>query len=292
MGNGMAYLYKIIRNGNDFSASADGGPSFFVGRRVPYEGNIGLYNIFAGSRLPKLDYNAQDFTAAFGFWAEFVEPTAICEGRNFLTLNSYDRAAFTFGFGQFAAHVEEGDFVQYLRKLLTLPDAVDYFPHLSIKNGHIHALDGLGRSTELENAQTTKPLMSYLNPTLDEVEDAEVIAATRFIHWTVQSQAAREVQISQMVATFKSFMKRAEKRVDMHNRPAAQCCVIADILHHGRGGKMTWPLIVEALRSTRPFEALLKITPPWQGRTEKLGRAIKANPAFVDRTWDSAKQDF
>ncbi len=47
----MAILFTIIRNGNDFSAKADNGPQFFVGRRVPYAGNIGLYNIFGGSKL-------------------------------------------------------------------------------------------------------------------------------------------------------------------------------------------------------------------------------------------------
>lgn len=50
----MAILFVISRLDRDFSCSADGGPKFFVGRRVSYEGRIGLYNISAGSRLNTL----------------------------------------------------------------------------------------------------------------------------------------------------------------------------------------------------------------------------------------------
>ncbi len=136
----MALLFAIRRSGNDFSCTADGGPPFFVGRRVPYEGHIGLYNIFANSKLAKLNFEAVDFEVSHGFWAHFIEPTALCEGRNFLTLNTYDRAAFTFGFAQFAAHVPDGDFVQYFRAMLGLPEAEAYFPHLAVIGGRIHRL--------------------------------------------------------------------------------------------------------------------------------------------------------
>lgn len=289
----MAHLYTIIRNGNDFSVSANDGPAFFVGRRVPYQGHIGLANIVGGSRLKRLVFDPAKFTDRFGFWAEFIDPTTHCEGRNFLALNSYDRAAFTFGFGQFAAHVPGGDFVQYLRSLLGLPDAQDYFPHLRIKDGHIHSIDGAGGSLALEDASSTAKLMAYLNPTLDEVEDAEVIAAARLIHWTTVSVAAQEEQVSQMVATFKSFMTRAQARVGIDGRSADLCCVIADILHHGRGGRMTWPLIDESLKSAKPLEALLSIgVPPWKDRCEKLRKAIAANPNFKTKHWDAESKDF
>src|SRR5512146_2408539 len=131
-GAGMPIFFKILRNGDDFSCSADNGSAFFVGRRVPYEGHIGLYNIFRSSKIERLNYAAADFDAQHGFWATLIEPTAICEGLNFLTLNTYDAAAFTFGFGQFAAHVPNGDFVKYFRALLGLPNAADYFPHVGL----------------------------------------------------------------------------------------------------------------------------------------------------------------
>lgn len=289
----MSILFEIQRTGNNFFATADGGSRFFVGKRVPYKGNIGLYNIFEDTPLQKLNYAAKDFTATLGFWANFIEPTAKCEGRNFLTLNTYDRAVFTFGFGQFAAHVPNGDFVRFFRALLATPKARDYFPHLVIKNGHIHSTGNSGKTTPLEDDDSTDGLKRYLNPSLDEVEDSEVIAAAKFIHWTANDEAARQLQVDQMVATFRGFMRRAEGRVAMDNRPAPECCIIADILHHGRGGKMTWPLIDEALKSSTPFDSLLAIgSPEWDERRKTLRKAIAADSAFATQRWDTTAHDF
>ena len=44
-------LYDFQGRASTFSVTADGGSKFFVGRRVPYEDNIGLYNIFARTPL-------------------------------------------------------------------------------------------------------------------------------------------------------------------------------------------------------------------------------------------------
>jgi hypothetical protein len=288
----MPILFKILRDGRDYSCSADGGARFFVGRRVAYEENVGLYNIFSGSRLPRLPYQSADYQASLGFWAHFIEPTAICEGRNFLTLNTYDRAAFTFGFGQFAAHVPNGDFVDYFRTLLTLPNASDYFPNLALVDGRIVRRDG-NRVTPLESDDTTRPLMAYLNPDLGDVQDDEVIAAAKLIHWTTNTPAARQAQVDQMVATFRSFMKRADARIGIDGLPADQACVIADILHHGRGGRMTWPSIAEALRSSNPFNNLIAIgAPQWDERKRTLARAIRADAAFQTKRWSRADSDF
>jgi hypothetical protein len=289
----MAILFSIERLGNDFSARADGGPKYFVGRRVPYEDKIGLYNIFSGTKIEKIYYRSVDYVESLGFWASFIEPTAICEGRNFLTLNTYDRAAFTFGFGQFAAHVPNGDFVEYFRALLETSSAKSYFPHLTLSNSRIHSVSNNGTLTQIEDDDSTTKLMRYLNPSFEEVEDNEVIAAAKFIHWTVADSAARQIQIDQMVATFKRFMRRAEARINMNDRPASHCCVIADILHHGRGGKMTWPLIDAAVKSSKPFESLVTIgAPKWDHRKSKLKKAIESGDAFEGMVWDSATHDF
>lgn len=289
----MAILFRIIRNGDDFSASADGGSPFFVGRRVPFQGNIGLFNIFAGTKLQRLNYAAADFTAAFGFWAEFVEPTAACEGRNFLTLNTYDRAAFTFGFAQFAAHVPNGDFVRYFKILLGRPEAKDYFPNLDLAGGRICRDDGGPAPVPLEDDASTAALMAYLNPDLSEVQDAEVIAAAKLIHWTGNVVAAREAQVQVMTDAYRGFMRRADARVGIDGRNAEQCCVIADILHHGRGGRMTWPLVDQALRGSRPFDDLIAIgAPQWEERKKTLKAEIRKRPAFTAKTWSRAAGDF
>jgi hypothetical protein len=288
----MPILFKIIRNGDDFSCSADNGAAFFVGRRVSYEGNIGLYNVFARSRLQKLNYAASDFQQQSDFWATLIEPTAICEGLNFLTLNTYDRAAFTF-FGQFAAHVANGDFVKYFRSLLTLPNASDYFPHLGIIGGRICQTDG-AQPAALESDGDTKPLMKYLNPNLGEVQDSEVIAAAKLIHWTSTTPTARDAQVSEMVAVFQNYMKSADQRVGIDGASGKFCSVIADILHQGRGGGgTTWPQIHQAMRSSKPYEALLAIGPPkFDSRKATLKRAIDARPEIAAKHWSRAKGDF
>jgi hypothetical protein len=289
----MPILFNIIRSGNDFFCSADGEPQYFVGRRVPYEGNIGLYNIFRGSPLERLLYSAGNYTGNFGFWAEFIEPTALCEGRSFLTLNSYDRAAFTFGFAQFAAHVPDGDFVTYFRTILGLPEADDYFPNLALISGRIHRTGDPAGPVPLESATSTAPLMKYLNPTLDEVEDSEVIAAAKLIRLTSKSRPAREAQVERMVATFRELVRRADARVGLDSRTADQCCVVADILHQGRGGRMTWPLIQTALRSTKPLDQLLAIGEhKYASRIATLRAAIRARPVLKSKKWSSASNDF
>jgi len=289
----VAILFQIQRQGSDFSVTADGGPRLFVGRKVEYKGKIGLFNIFAGSKLPKLLYDPAEHAGTEGFWARFVEPTAICEGRSYLTLNTYDRAAFTFGFGQFAAHVPDGDFVRYFRTLLGQAEARDYFPHLGVINGRIHRTEIGSQPEPLESGQSTAPLMAYLNPGLSEVEDAEVIAAGKLIHWTLQHVSARAAQVQTMIATYRTFMARADNRVGIDKRPARECCVIADILHHGRGGSTTWPQIDAAVKTSDPYGSLLKIgSPLWDERLKTLRKAINDRPDFLQLRWSRSAQDF
>lgn len=285
----MAISFDIIRDGSDYWATADGGPRFFVGRRVAYEGRVGLYNVFPGSPLQKFDYNPKNYLDRFGFWARFIAPTAGCEGRNFLTLNSYDRAAFTFGFGQFAAHVPDGDYVLWLRAMLTLPEAKAYFPDLELAAGRITSRS----AGQLETAASTAPLMRYLNPSASAVDNAEVEAAARLIHWTANHRPARLAQIAQMIASFRGYLAQADRRGLIDGRSAAECCVIADLLHHGRGGRVVWTSVAKALSSADPFERLVAIGGnQWAERKATLRRLILADPDMQARRWSSAARDF
>lgn len=285
----MAIRFDIIRDGRDYWATADAGPRFFVGRQVRYQGRVGLYNIFPGSPLQRLDFDPKNYTAAFGFWTQFIHPTAGCEGRNFLTLNSYDRAAFTFGFAQFAAHVPDGDFVRWLHVMLAQPEAQTYFPELSLIGRRTH-LAGVGA---LESASSTAALMRWLNSSPDKVDDAEVLAAARLIHWTANSRSARLAQIAQMIASFRGYLARADRRGLIDGRPAAHCCVIADLLHHGRGGRAVWSSVATAIASGDAFDRLIDIGgAQWAERKATLRRLILADPQLQGRRWSSAERAF
>jgi hypothetical protein len=256
----MAIFFGIERSGSVFSARADGGDEFFVGVMTSFtdkttgEDFEGLFNVPAKS-LPKLLYKADDFHPTFGFWSDFVEPTAICEGRNFLTLNTYDRARFTWGFGQFGAHVPDGDFVRFFRDLLGRPEASDYFPNLKIKDGRVVKVDG-DDEVALETALGTGPLLDYLNPSTSAVEDAEVVAAAKLIHWTTFHDEARQLQVLHMIDTFKRLQRQADERLGLDGQTADVCCVVCDVLHQGRGRYKT---LLQALTASNPLAALLDI---------------------------------
>ena len=57
-----------------------------------------------------------------------------------LSVNTYDKARFTFGFLQYAAHEPNGDFVKSLRLVLVSPEAGDYFPDLNIVFGRVSSI--------------------------------------------------------------------------------------------------------------------------------------------------------
>jgi hypothetical protein len=185
--------------------------------------------------------------------------------------------------------VPDGDFVQFFRGLLQRPEGADYFPKLRVIEGRIHRIDG-PKPLPIETASSTQPLMTYLNPTLAEVEDQEVICAGRLIHWTAAARPVRLAQISGMVSAYKRYMAAADKRGLVDGRGADQCCVIADILHQGRG---TWAQIATAVKTPKPFDSLVAIgAPQWAERKATLKRMILANPALKTRKWSRAKAEF
>ncbi len=112
-------LISISMENSEFFARVDGGPKFFVGKRVKYGDGFGLANSVATAATPK--YDPAQHRDKHGFWADFIFPTSQCESRGvFHCINSYDRARFTFSFLQYAAHVANGDFVKFFRKLFAL----------------------------------------------------------------------------------------------------------------------------------------------------------------------------
>lgn len=247
----MKVVSFSLENGNQYFGKIDG-QRFFIGSRVSYLGGKGLQNLKGTSEQR---YDRESFRPAYGFWADFIHPTAWAEGALFHTLNTYDRARFTFSFLQFAAHVPNGDFVRYLRELLGLPLALEYFPDLALHGGRVCKVTDNGL-VALESDSSTSGLMDYLNPSLDQVEDTEIIQAAKFIHWAQNDPQHRKVQLDVGISLFKSQMLGYAKQYKLDGAEDTICLVVADIRHQGRAKS---PVIVSALQQPKPLDALLKI---------------------------------
>jgi hypothetical protein len=281
----MKVVSFSLKPGNNYVGSVDGGPEFLIGKRVSYLDTKGLMNVVGSA--PSQKYDRAQFRPTFAFWADFIYPTAMAEGGLFHTLNTYDRARFTFTFLQYAAHVPDGDFVVFFRTLLSLPAAVDYFPDLRVQNGRICRFAN-GSVTAIESSASTELLMDYLNPSGTEVEDTEIIQAARFVHWAQNDQQHRDVQIRIGVNLFKAQMAVYARWYPMLDGAAPPICtVVADIHHQGRAKAAD---VLMALKSADPLSALLDI-----GRTQYPDRIATLSQAIdaltKDGTYGQLKYD-
>ncbi len=284
----MKIVSFSLEQGNKYFGKIDG-TRFFIGSRVSFDGGKGLMNLVG---TPAQKYNRADFRAIHGFWADFIHPTAMAEGALYHTLNTYDRARFTFTFLQFAAHVANGDFVVYLRSLLKLPLASEYFPDLMLLDNRVCRLTDHG-AVPLESDATTAPLMDYLNPSLKQIEDTEIIQAAKFIHWAQNDPAHRQTQIDLGVAHFKAKMFGYAQQYGLDGVEDTICLLVTDIRHQGRAKT---PAIVSALHSSKPLESLLALgEPKYHERVVVLRQEIKrlvAEGTFGTHKYSTSKKDF
>jgi hypothetical protein len=284
----MKVVSFSLEQGNKYFGKIDGA-RFFIGSRVPFQGGKGLMNV---SGTPAQKYTRGEFRDIYGFWADFIHPTAMAEGALYHTLNTYDRARFTFSFLQFAAHVPNGDFVVYFRSLLKLPLANEYFPDLRLENGRITKLTNSGL-VALESDQTTKGLLDYLNPSLNQIEDTEVIQAAKFIHWVQNDPDHRRTQIDTGIALFKAKMVEYAERYGLDGKPDTTCLLVSDIRHQGRAKS---PAILAAVQSSDPMRELLRIgEPQFHERLVVIRREIErltTEGTFGKRKYSVADGDF
>jgi hypothetical protein len=224
MTKGLVYYAKLAGSSE---------PKITVGYKTLYHDNYGLYNTAIDQNLI---YNPANYEAEKGFWAYFIYPTAMAESKgSFFCLNTYDRARFTFGFMQYAAHVPNGDFVRFFRSLLKLPNANAYFPRLNLINNRIHYVNETGASSQLENDNSTTMLSDYFNPSLSEIENQEVICSARMVHWAMNDPAHRKAQVDTAIDNFKRNMIGYNTRFNLNGATAKVCQLICDIRHQGRG---------------------------------------------------------
>ncbi|MDP8257507.1 MAG: peptidoglycan-binding protein [Candidatus Alcyoniella australis] len=274
-GTGDAIICRVERRGADCFARMDCGPQFFVGRRVSYEGRIGLANTrYAdGGR-----YEPDDYREQYGHWAYMIHPTVICESRGlFKCLNTYDRARITFGFYQLAAHTPNDNFVLLLRELLKTPAAARYFPDLACADGRIvRQIEGANQ--KLEDDASTELLMQYFNPSGQDVEQVEIIQAAKLVHWCENDADHRGVQVRVAIDKLIKSMRSYSKCYGLDGALDMVCAAVADIRHQGRGRSVE---IIEALDTDgdedRAYRNLLEIgAAHFPGRVKTLDNRIEA----------------
>jgi hypothetical protein len=244
-------------DGSRLYATVNGESEIYVGKRVSYGGGYGLAN---GGRTSPWRYDPAEYAADYGYWAQYLAPTALCESNGrFDCLNTYDRARFTFGFLQFAAHTPGENFVVLLRALLALPEAARYFPDLSLVSGRV-ARNVNGQTALLETAASTAPLMDYLNPSLAAVENAEAVNAAKLVHWSDNNPRHRQTQARVGIEKLRAVMPNYATRYGLNGRLDSVCVVVFDIRHQGRARSAE---IVEALDTSgddaRALENLLQV---------------------------------
>jgi len=284
-------VFQLIREHSTWFASTQG-ERFFVGNRVPFQGRVGLMNLRDQSSPI---YDPAEYANTFDHWAHFIAPTVKAESRgHFNCLNTYDRAGFTFGFLQFAAHVADGDFVKFFRALLQLDERKAYFPDLELRDGRIVQPTENG-VVRLETAASSDPLKRYLNPSGGEVENREVLSAARFVHWCAHSKAHRELQVKVGIDTIRQKLRTAHNKINLEGRGDKVCFVVADILHQGRGTFVMMKQIIHNNNDAAAYEKLLTIGAssfPERIQTIRAEVAkLEAAGHFGTRKYSSASND-
>ncbi|MDJ1175880.1 hypothetical protein [Roseofilum capinflatum] len=284
-----------IREADDkWYATLDGGSQFKVGTDVSYLNRRGL--MLVGDKSAGV-YNPSDYDDLFGFWAYFIAPTAECESQgSFNCLNSYDRAKFTFGFLQYAAHVCQGDFVKYFCQLLQTDEAQAYFPDLRTDGQHIYQMGNPDRRLTSNDGSDNKDLMAYLNQTDTTVDRREVMNAAKFVHWVSHSEVHRAIMVECGVTHFKAKMKTLARQHGLDQAPDYVCCVVADIRHQGRAKIRT---INRALSRGNTWEekyrSVVELTSRYAERVATLKAQIakyRERGIFGTRKYSRALGDF
>ena len=274
---------------------------FFVGREI-LDSAKGFYGLFfpQGTYYGPV-YRGDDYVDDIDHWAYLLEATGYCESKNRFNLtNTYDRAKFTFGFYQLAAHTPRDNLILLFRELAADPDMAGYFPELKMLNGRLHRVDAVGGATDLErefqvgSEVQLSNFMDYLNPRRKEIDRQEILHSARLIHWanTGPRMRAAQVRIGAEILQRK-MTERYHPWFNLHGKSDIICLAVADVLHQGRGGKTT---VRKALAQPKPLEALLKIADTaYHQRNVDLRQAIdtlKAAGKIGHKVYDAATNEF
>jgi hypothetical protein len=272
-----------------FAKPSDGGKKFLVGYTVSFKDGDGAHKGLAITRFlneaPKLYYNRVTAAQDFGLWSHFIWPTVFVEsaGGHHLLVNTYDRARFTFGFYQLAAHTPDDNLILLFRRLLTLPRAVDYFPDLQLKSGRVACkVDGKLESLETvttvhrPNGKKEKQIvgfMTYLNPDTSTVGEVEAKNSAKLMHWLLNDADAVKASVEVAMDIMRKKAKTIASDYKLRGKQPELAIWASDITHQGRGSAEEIEAALAESTLSAKLDALFAIgsdNPKWDGRRKAV----------------------
>jgi hypothetical protein len=265
----IGFTFRV--DGKRHFATPASGAEFYLGRETRFGIRVGLGRGVAeywGRRFRAADY------PAIGHWGDLLELTGHCESANTLNcINTYDRAAFTFGFYQLGAHTPDDNLILLLRRAAALPEAASYLPGTFLQGGRLRWRDPTDDIVDLEatgrvGGETQNvALMRHLNPDPDAVGEAERLHAARLIHWSEASAEFRQAQVDAALGILTKKMRVYESRYGLDGRSDTICAIVADIHHQGRAKASA---VRKALAAADAREALITVNPKETARIANL----------------------
>ncbi len=227
--------------GTEYSViDIDTGVKSYAGKVLKYGSRRGL------SRASnQLKYDRFQEENSIGAWAHFMWPSVVAESNGrYISINAWDRAHFTWGFYQLAAHTPKDNLILLMRELVQLPSAARFFPDLTVVGGKLAKQTDAGPvtlETEYEvqvgdeKEMQLVDFMAYLNPSSFRMDEREVVTAAKFAAWANEDGAMRAATVRVSVEIMKRKIKARASTFGLIGKRPELAIWISDMFHQGRG---------------------------------------------------------
>jgi hypothetical protein len=230
----------------DYFAKLPGVAEYYVARSTKYQSLRGLMqpmNKLSGPR-----YTIAAFAGEYETVAGILGIISAGESSGYFNrLNTYDRAASTFGFFQLAAHTPDDNLVLLFRRAAVENSAFRaLFPDLKLVDGVLHR--DLGTHTISLEKQYPRPghpteknlkdFMTYLNADGASIDDTELSTSARLVHLANSDETFNRLQVNVAAQiTMRKLRSAYSVWYNLNDVSDLICTAIADIHHQGRGTK-------------------------------------------------------
>lgn len=263
--------YKVVPEGEPQDGGTrysvldlDTGVTSYAGKVLKYGSRRGLSR---ASDLLIYDRFAEEDD--IGAWAHFMWPSVIAESNGrYISINAWDRAHFTWGFYQLAAHTPGDNLILLMRELVTLSSARRFFPDLTLVNGKLAKASAAGpvsleKEYEVQVGDGTEmqlvDFMTYLNPSSFKVEEREVLSAAKFAAWANEDSAMRAATVRVSVEIMKRKIKARAATFGLIGKQPELAIWISDMFHQGRGSTSQAKSALALPTLSQQLEGLSKI---------------------------------